>query len=59
MQNLDLGLLKVTQTETGKTAVIEIADVQKSLGNIFVHKGMIKEGSIAVGKEVEQCVPPL
>nr|XP_043627045.1 alanine--tRNA ligase, chloroplastic/mitochondrial [Erigeron canadensis] len=52
----DRGLLKVTETESQKTAVIEIADVQKSLGNIFVHKGTIKEGSIEVGKEVEAAV---
>ncbi|KAJ9550321.1 hypothetical protein OSB04_014366 [Centaurea solstitialis] len=52
----DRGLLRVTETESGKTAVVEIADVQKSLGNIFVHKGMIKEGSIAIGREVEAAV---
>ncbi|XP_071701514.1 alanine--tRNA ligase, chloroplastic/mitochondrial [Rutidosis leptorrhynchoides] len=52
----DRGLLKVTETETLKTAVIEIADVQKSLGNIFVHKGVIKEGSIEIGREVEAAV---
>ncbi|KAI3774034.1 hypothetical protein L1987_48577 [Smallanthus sonchifolius] len=47
----DRGVLKVNDT-----AVIEIADVQKSLGNIFVHKGVIKEGSVAVGREVEAAV---
>ncbi|PON36388.1 Alanine-tRNA ligase, class IIc [Parasponia andersonii] len=39
-------------------AVIEIKDVQKSLGNIFVHKGIIKEGVLEVGKEVEAAVDP-
>ncbi|KVI04030.1 Alanine-tRNA ligase, class IIc [Cynara cardunculus var. scolymus] len=52
----DRGLLKVTETESRKTAVVEIADVQKSLGNIYVHKGMIKEGTITVGREVEAAV---
>ncbi|KAI3802263.1 hypothetical protein L1987_30393 [Smallanthus sonchifolius] len=47
----DRGVLKVNDT-----AVIEIADAQKSLGNIFVHKGVIKEGSVAVGREVEAAV---
>ncbi|XP_076932408.1 alanine--tRNA ligase, chloroplastic/mitochondrial-like [Bidens hawaiensis] len=46
----DRGVLKVNGS------VIEIDDVQKSLGNIFVHKGVIKEGSVAVGKEVEAAV---
>jgi alanyl-tRNA synthetase len=39
-----------------QTAVIEINDVQKSLGNIFVHKGTIKQGSIKVGKEIDASV---
>ncbi|KAK9065154.1 hypothetical protein SSX86_016537 [Deinandra increscens subsp. villosa] len=52
----DRGVLKVTDTETLKSAFIEIADVQKSLGNIFVHKGVIKEGSVTVGREVEAAV---
>ncbi|KAG8094280.1 hypothetical protein GUJ93_ZPchr0012g19222 [Zizania palustris] len=37
-------------------AVIEINDVQKSLGNIFVHKGTIKQGSVEVGKEIDAAV---
>ncbi|CAL5332429.1 unnamed protein product [Camellia sinensis] len=32
------------------------SDVKKSVGNIFVHKGTIKEGSIVVGGEVEAVV---
>lgn len=52
----DRGLLKVNEMESQTTAVIEISDVQKSLGNIFVHKGVIKEGTITVGKEVEAAV---
>ncbi|XP_078174223.1 alanyl-tRNA synthetase, class IIc isoform X3 [Carex rostrata] len=41
--------------EKSKT-VVEINDVQKSLGNIFVHKGMLKEGSLEVGKEIDASV---
>jgi alanyl-tRNA synthetase len=38
--------------EDGKQkTVIEFDDVQKSLENISVHKGTIKEGSIEVGNE--------
>lgn len=48
----DRGLIKVNGGKMGITAVVEISDVQKSLGNIFVHKGTIKEGSVAVGGEV-------
>ncbi|GMN38260.1 hypothetical protein TIFTF001_007485 [Ficus carica] len=52
----DNGYLYVTEGESRQTAVIEIKDVQKSLGNIFVHKGVIKEGVLEVGKEVEAAV---
>ncbi|KAI8026021.1 putative serine/threonine-protein kinase PIX7 [Camellia lanceoleosa] len=34
----------------------QIKDVKKSVGNILVHKGSIKEGSIEVGGEVEAAV---
>ncbi|KAL8543436.1 hypothetical protein ACS0TY_004104 [Phlomoides rotata] len=34
-------------------AVVEIKDVQKSLGNIFVHKGTVAKGAIDVGRQVE------
>lgn len=45
-------------TESGKKqkSVVEIKDVQKSPGNIFVHKGTIKEGVIEVGTEVNAAV---
>ncbi|GJN29157.1 hypothetical protein PR202_gb17354 [Eleusine coracana subsp. coracana] len=53
----DNGFLYVNGGEDGKQkTVIEINDVQKSLGNIFVHKGIIKEGSIEVGKEINAFV---
>lgn len=37
---------------TGKF-LVEIKDVQKSQGNIFVHKGLVREGAIEIGSEVE------
>ncbi|KAL7118459.1 hypothetical protein ACP275_02G002800 [Erythranthe tilingii] len=49
----DHGFLYVTKSGNIKEAVVEIKDVQKSLGNIFVHKGTVKEGVIDVGGEVE------
>ncbi|EXC34334.1 putative alanine--tRNA ligase [Morus notabilis] len=52
----DNGYLYVTEGESQQTAVIEIKDVQKSPGSIFVHKGVIKEGVLEVGKEVEASV---
>ncbi|KAJ1258819.1 hypothetical protein BS78_10G104100 [Paspalum vaginatum] len=53
----DNGFLYVNGGGDGKqTAVIEINDVQKSLGNIFVHKGRIKQGSVEVGKEIDASV---
>ncbi|KAM6558510.1 hypothetical protein CsatA_027749 [Cannabis sativa] len=52
----DNGFLYVTEAGNQQKAVIEIKDVQKSLGSIFVHKGVIKEGIVEVGKEVEATV---
>ncbi|KAL5223552.1 hypothetical protein ABZP36_010191 [Zizania latifolia] len=53
----DNGFLYVYGKEDGQQkAVIEINDVQKSLGNIFVHKGTIKQGSVEVGKEIDAAV---
>ncbi|XP_017258712.1 alanine--tRNA ligase, chloroplastic/mitochondrial [Daucus carota subsp. sativus] len=52
----DQGFLYVTDAENHQKAVVEIKDVQRSLGNIFVHKGSIREGIIEVGKEVEAAV---
>ncbi|KAH6777098.1 Alanyl-tRNA synthetase [Perilla frutescens var. frutescens] len=49
----DHGLLYVTDSQENKEAVVEIQDVQKSLGNIFVHKGTVTKGVINVGGEVE------
>ncbi|KAK8626702.1 hypothetical protein V6N13_134335 [Hibiscus sabdariffa] len=52
----DHGFLYVTGSEKQQTAVVEIKDVQKSLGDIFVHKGTIKEGILEVGREVQAAV---
>ncbi|KAL1554487.1 alanine--tRNA ligase [Salvia divinorum] len=52
----DHGLLYVIDAEENKEAVVEIQDVQKSLGNIFVHKGTVVKGLINVGGEVEAKV---
>lgn len=52
----DNGFLYVTDSIENSKAVIEIKDVQKSMGNIFVHQGVIKEGVIEVGKQVEATV---
>ena len=55
----DKGFLYLNGGEDRKqTAVIEITDVQKSLGNIFVHKGTIKQGSVEVGNEIDASVDP-
>ncbi|GFY94518.1 alanyl-tRNA synthetase, class IIc [Actinidia rufa] len=52
----DNGFLYIPDASNQQKAVIEINDVKKSLGNIFVHKGTIKEGSIEVGREVNAAV---
>lgn len=52
----DNGFVYATKSENQQKAVVEIQDVQKSLGNIFVHKGTITEGVIEVGTEVEATV---
>ncbi|XP_074561384.1 alanine--tRNA ligase, chloroplastic/mitochondrial [Curcuma longa] len=55
----DNGFLYYEGNQDGKrSAIVEIKDVQKSLGNIFVHKGTIREGKIEVGSEVSAAVDP-
>ncbi|KAJ9189480.1 hypothetical protein P3X46_000765 [Hevea brasiliensis] len=54
----DHGFLYVTGGESKPVAVVEIKDVQKSPGNVFIHKGTIKEGVLEVGREVEAAVDP-
>ncbi|XP_030522882.1 alanine--tRNA ligase, chloroplastic/mitochondrial isoform X1 [Rhodamnia argentea] len=57
-QIADHGLMCVSDGENQQRTVVEIRDVQKSMGNLFVHKGTIKEGVLEVGKEVEAEVDP-
>nr|XP_016441047.1 PREDICTED: alanine--tRNA ligase, chloroplastic/mitochondrial-like isoform X1 [Nicotiana tabacum] len=52
----DNGFLYMMEVENEQQAIVEIKDVQKSMGNIFVHKGTITEGMIEVGREVEAAV---
>ncbi|THU60852.1 hypothetical protein C4D60_Mb07t17100 [Musa balbisiana] len=55
----DNGFLRCKGVEDSKhIAIVEVKDVQKSLGNIFVHKGTIKEGKIELGVEVNAIVDP-
>lgn len=50
----DSGLLYCARDEVArKKTVVEIKDVKKSFGGIFVHKGTIKEGTIEIGSEVD------
>ncbi|XP_057815138.2 alanine--tRNA ligase, chloroplastic/mitochondrial isoform X4 [Cryptomeria japonica] len=37
-------------------SIVEIIDVQKSGGSLFVHRGLVKEGKISVGTEVNAAV---
>ncbi|MQL97046.1 hypothetical protein Taro_029730, partial [Colocasia esculenta] len=53
----DNGFLYGLQSEEGKLkTIVEIKDVKKSLGSIFVHKGTVREGRIEVGAEVDAAV---
>lgn len=53
----DNGFLYSFEDEDGtQKTIVKITDVQKCFGNVFVHKGMIKEGKIAVGLEVDAAV---
>ncbi|KAM3376752.1 alanine-tRNA ligase, chloroplastic/mitochondrial isoform X2 [Capsicum galapagoense] len=54
----DNGFLYLKEAENEPKAIVEIKDVQKSMGNIFVHKGTVTEGTIEVGREVEAAVDP-
>ncbi|XP_027086843.1 alanine--tRNA ligase, chloroplastic/mitochondrial isoform X1 [Coffea arabica] len=52
----DHGILYVSNAGNHQKAAVEINDVQKSLGNIFFHKGTVTQGVIEVGFEVEAAV---
>lgn len=54
----DNGLLYVDTAESQPNGVVDVKDVQKISGNIFVHKGTIMEGALEVGQQVEAAVDP-
>ncbi|KDP40449.1 hypothetical protein JCGZ_03949 [Jatropha curcas] len=54
----DHGFIYVNEGGNKPRTVVEIKDVQKSLGNVFVHKGTIRQGVLEVGGEVEASVDP-
>ncbi|ERN18371.1 hypothetical protein AMTR_s00055p00214450 [Amborella trichopoda] len=45
----------VSEDDRGK-GTVEIKDVQKSPGNVFIHKGVIKDGTVKVGSKVDATV---
>lgn len=49
----DNGYIYASDSDSRGKVIVEIKDVQKSLGNIFVHKGLVREGAIEIGTEVE------
>ncbi|XP_031742758.1 alanine--tRNA ligase, chloroplastic/mitochondrial isoform X3 [Cucumis sativus] len=52
----DHGFIYISEGENSQNVVVEVKDVQKSAGSIFVHKGIIKQGILEVGREVEAAV---
>ncbi|KAK9677493.1 hypothetical protein RND81_11G146800 [Saponaria officinalis] len=52
----DNGFLYVNGVENRPVGVVEVKDVQKISGNIFVHKGILTEGALEIGQEVEAAV---
>ncbi|KAL9244823.1 hypothetical protein vseg_018547 [Gypsophila vaccaria] len=54
----DNGFLYVNGVENRPIGVVEVKDVQKISGNIFVHKGILTEGALEIGQEVEAAVDP-
>lgn len=54
----DNGFMYIQNAGRQQNGVVEIKDVQKVSGNIFVHKGTIKEGVVEIGQIVEAEVDP-
>eukprot|EP01018_Ginkgo_biloba_P015486 Gb_36215 [translate_table: standard] len=53
----DRGFLSVQSIgDNASQSIIEITDVQKSRGSLFIHRGLVKEGKIRVGIEVDAAV---
>ncbi|XP_051132410.1 alanine--tRNA ligase, chloroplastic/mitochondrial isoform X2 [Andrographis paniculata] len=49
----DHGFLYAMESGNGREAVVEIRDVQKSLGNKYIHKGKVTKGHLDLGLEIE------
>lgn len=54
----DHGILFAIEPGNNQKAAIQVKDVQKTGGNIFVHKGTVTQGVVQVGTEVEAAVDP-
>uniref|UniRef100_A0A803LG56 Probable alanine--tRNA ligase, chloroplastic n=1 Tax=Chenopodium quinoa TaxID=63459 RepID=A0A803LG56_CHEQI len=54
----DHGFLYVSSADSQPNGIVQVKDVQKISGSIFVHKGIITEGAIEVGQLVEAAVDP-
>ncbi|XP_059647413.1 alanine--tRNA ligase, chloroplastic/mitochondrial [Cornus florida] len=52
----DHGFLFAMESGKEQKVIVEVKDVKKSLGNVFVHKGTIVEGIMEIGQEVEAAV---
>lgn len=52
----DNGFLFIPGGGNQQRTLMEVKDVQKSMGSVFIHKGTIKEGNVEVGREVEASV---
>ncbi|XP_021752982.1 alanine--tRNA ligase, chloroplastic/mitochondrial-like isoform X2 [Chenopodium quinoa] len=54
----DHGFLYVSSADSQPNGIVQVKDVQKISGSIFVHKGIITEGALEVGQLVEAAVDP-
>lgn len=54
----DHGFLYVSGADSQTNGVVQVKDVQKISGSIFVHKGIVTEGALEVGQLVEAAVDP-
>ncbi|KMT01285.1 hypothetical protein BVRB_9g213020 [Beta vulgaris subsp. vulgaris] len=54
----DHGFLYVSGADSQTNGIVQVKDVQKISGSIFVHKGIVTEGALEVGQLVEAAVDP-
>ncbi|KAF3796540.1 Alanine--tRNA ligase [Nymphaea thermarum] len=52
----DCGFLYILGTGDTANSIVEVKDVKKSNGSLFVHKGIVKQGLVEVGKDVDAAV---